>query len=112
MDLTPLRAKVSLESIPLESLAQNAHIPETEKIREVARQFEAVLLRQILTAARKTVIASGDEHESSTTGIYQDMINSQLADAISQSGSFGLGTSLEAQLQRQTQAPPPSSTDP
>jgi Rod binding domain-containing protein len=70
-------------------------------VAEVSRQFESVLLRQILGAARKTIFRSKFNEDSMASGIYQDMTTSQLADAISRNGSFGLARSLEAQLIRQ-----------
>jgi len=64
-------------------------------------QVEAVLLRQILSETRKTVIASSETPESNVTSIYNDMVNNQLADKISRSGEFGLAKSLQAQLVHQ-----------
>lgn len=86
--------------MPFDKLAGNPNIPQDEKIKEAARQFEAILLRQILGEARKTVIQSGNK-DSNEKGIYDDMINNQMADSISHSGSFGLAKSLEKQLVRQ-----------
>lgn len=101
-------------AVPLEQLQRNPRLSDQEKVEESARQFEAILLRQILTAARKTVIKSDGDGESSTTEIYQDMINQELADAMSQSGSFGLAQSLKGELTRQTLPPAetPGVTDP
>ena len=39
--------------MPLEQLAANPHFTDQEKVAEVSRQFEAVLLRQILQETRK-----------------------------------------------------------
>jgi Rod binding domain-containing protein len=83
----------------MEKLAGNPNIPQDEKVREVSRQFEAVLLRQILSEARKPVIAGGQQ--SSSSGVYDDMINNQMADDISRSGGFGLAKSLQTQLVHQ-----------
>jgi Rod binding domain-containing protein len=58
-------------------------------------------LRQILQEARKTVITSSTTGDSMTSGIYNDMVNNQLADKISRSGEFGLAKSLQTQLVRQ-----------
>jgi flagellar protein FlgJ len=96
-----------LEGIPLEQIAGNSKLSEEEKVKEVSRQFEAIILRQILGQARKTVFHSSMNQESTTSGIYQDMVTSQMADAISQSGAFGLARSLETQLTRQTVSAPP-----
>jgi len=101
MEISPLPHTATAASLPLEQLAKNPKLSETEKIAELSRQFEAVLLRQILGEAQKAVIKSGLTHESATSGIYQDMISTQLADTISKTGSFGLAKSLQAELTRQ-----------
>src|SRR5436190_16032673 len=87
--------------VPLEELAANKNLPEDQKIQEVSRQFEAIILRQILSQGRKTMFHSKMTEESSTSGIYQDMVTGQLADAISRNGSFGLARSLQVQLSHQ-----------
>jgi flagellar protein FlgJ len=101
MDVLPLQPHVNAADLPLEQLANNPNVPEREKIAETCRQFEAVLLRQILGEARKSVISDGQEHDPAVDGIYNDMITNQLADSISRSGAFGLAKSLESQLARQ-----------
>jgi Rod binding domain-containing protein len=106
MDIAALQPATLMADLPLEHLAGNPQLSEATKVAELARQFESVLLRQILTAARKTVIPSNGSSDSATTGIYQDMINYQLADSISQSGDFGVARSLQAQLARQLPSDP------
>lgn len=101
MGLSPVQHHPRASDLPLERLAGNSQLSEAEKVREVGRQFEAVLLRQILSAAQKPVFASSANPDSASTGIYQDMLSNQLADAISRSSSVGLGDSLARQLQRQ-----------
>ena len=102
MNITSLLHTARAEDLPLEKLAGNQSLSEKEKVAEVSRQFESVLLRQILGQGRKTVFHSKFNEDSMASGIYHDMATSQLADAISRSGSFGLARSLEAQLVRQT----------
>ena len=105
MDVLPLQPHINAANLPLEQLAANPNVPEREKIAETCRQFEAVLLRQILSEARKTVISDGEEHDPAVDGVYNDMITNQLADSISRSGGFGLAKSLESQLTRQVIPP-------
>jgi flagellar protein FlgJ len=102
MDISALQPHVKASSVPFDQLAGNPNISEGDKVKEAARQFEAVLLRQILGEARKTVITGEQGEDSNETGIYNDMINNQLADSISQSGSFGLAKSIESQLVHQS----------
>jgi Rod binding domain-containing protein len=111
MNVTSLQPKASAKDLPLENLAANKSLSEAEKVAEVRRQFEAVLLRQILGEARKTVFSSKIHQDSATSGIYQDLVTSQLADAISRSGSFGLARGLETQLAHQTLSPGDAKTE-
>lgn len=102
MHILPLNDTVRASHIPLEQMAAHPALPEEQKVGEMCRQFEAVFLRQILREAQKTVIPSDLIEPSATQDIYRDMIVSQLADSISQSGSFGLAQALQTELTRQT----------
>jgi flagellar protein FlgJ len=110
MNIPSIQPQIKVSELPFEQLAANKNIPEQEKVGEACRQFEAVLLRQILQEARKTVIQSKDNSGSTVSGIYDDMINNQMADTISRSGHFGLAKSLQSQLVRQV-APAVEETD-
>jgi flagellar protein FlgJ len=101
MEISPLQPHVKASEIPFEQLAANPNVSQEEKVKEAARQFEAVLLRQILSEARKPVIKSSEDDDSNENDIYNDMINNQMADSISRSGAFGLAKSLESQLVHQ-----------
>jgi Rod binding domain-containing protein len=101
MHIPPFQPHVKASDLPLEKLAGDSHISEADKIAEVSRQFEAILLRQILGAAQKTIFPSTMNPESNASGIYRDMMTNQLADQISRSGAVGLGRTLAAQLDRQ-----------
>ena len=65
----------------------------------MSRQFEAVLLRQILGDAQKKGFITAVNRESVASDVYRDMITDQLAESISRSGAFGLAASLNQQLQ-------------
>ncbi|MCL5096420.1 MAG: rod-binding protein [Candidatus Omnitrophica bacterium] len=109
MDIAPIPSSpVQAANLPLEHLAANSHLTQKEKIAEVSRAFEAVLLRQILQQAQKTVFRSSLISESSSTGIYRDLATTQLAENISRAGTFGLAKVIAQQLDRQL--PPPSAT--
>jgi Rod binding domain-containing protein len=101
MKINGPHSNIDASQLPLESLAGNAKLSDNDKVAEVSRQFEAVLLRQILQDIRKPLLAPAESENSTTNGIYSDMINNQLADSISRSGAFGLAQSLRSQLGRQ-----------
>lgn len=108
MELSTLNSSVKVTDVPLERLAGNTKLTDGQKVKELARQFEAVLLRQILGEAQKKVFASKINPNSVSGGIYQDMITNQMADKISSSGSFGLARALEHQLQHELKTEKPS----
>lgn len=101
MDISALQPKVNAAELPLEQLSANPNISQKDKVAQACRQFEAVLLRQILGEARKTLVSTDPDDNSSVKGIYDDMINNQLADSISRSGELGLAKSLQSELTRQ-----------
>lgn len=107
MEIPSIQRQIQAADLPIERLAGNPHVTETEKLAEVSRQFEAVLLRQILGDAQKKVFASAMNPESVAGGVYQDMITNQLADSISRSGAFGLASSLNKQLQHEVKTAHP-----
>jgi Rod binding domain-containing protein len=100
MNVPATHPRIEAFQLPLESLAGNKNISDADKVAEVSRQFEAVLLRQIFQDIRKPVLAHA-EGDPTANGIYGDMINNQLADSISRSGGFGLAKSLASQLTHQ-----------
>ena len=107
MEIPPLQRHIDVDHLPIEKLAGNSHLSESEKVGEVSKQFEAILLRNILGEAQKTLFRSSANPDSASTGVYQDMITNQLAENISRSGSFGLAHSLEKQLRHELKTDPP-----
>ena len=101
MNILAIHPRIKASDVPLNELAGNKNISDREKVAEVSRQFEAVLLRQILQETRKSCVTSSSSADATTSGIYDDMINNQLADTISRSGSLGLGKSLQGELAHQ-----------
>lgn len=102
--MNPLGAidqQVRADRLPLERLADNPNVSDAAKGREVARQFEAVLLRQILQSVHKTGIKGAFGEASVSKDIYFDMMNEHLADTMTKGGGLGLASALQAQLQRQ-----------
>ena len=93
--------EASSSGLPLEQWAKSGQLSDKEKIGELSRQFEAILLRQILQSAQKPVIKSDLLPESATNDIYKDMVTAQLADRLSQSGALGVGRVLAKDLTRE-----------
>jgi Rod binding domain-containing protein len=120
MEITSTLGPVRAEKLSLEQLASNKGLSEQAKTAEASRQFEAMLLRQILVSANKPVFPSEYAPKSLAGDIYRDMISEQLADRISSARQFGLSGMLEKQLSPAppktaaagTQAAPPLSAVP
>jgi peptidoglycan hydrolase FlgJ len=104
MDITPIQRRLEASDVPTEQLAGNAQLTEAQKIGEATRQFEAMLLRQILAESQKSAITSSFTDNSTAAGIYRDLATNQLAESISKSGTVGLAKTLEREFTRQLQA--------
>ncbi len=102
MEITPFQRQVRANELPLEKLAANGNVSEKEKISEVSRQFEAVLLRQILSSAQKTHFKSKYADTSTAGDVYRDMVTNQFAEGISKSGALGFGKVLATQMSHGT----------
>ena len=85
----------ALPATPIEGLGGS----DRARLAEVARGFEAIFLRQMLSAARKA-----DFGESLLGGqgldTFRQMQDERFAEIASQSGAFGLAQQIEAQLTR------------
>jgi Rod binding domain-containing protein len=98
MNIPPLNPHIDASSIAPERLAKNSSLTEQQKIAEASRQFESILLKQILDSSQKTVIKSKLTDDSTASSIYKDMVTTRMADSISKSGAFGLSQTFEKQL--------------
>jgi len=101
MDISSIQPKVDAADIPLERLAGNTSLTEKQQMGEAGRQFEAVLLRQILSEAQKPTFKSKYTDDSTASSIYRDMTVKQLADSMSRAGGLGLARTLNTQLTKQ-----------
>ena len=82
----------------LARVASNTALSEPEKLLVAAKQFEALLARQILGDAYKPILGDGVGMSGVSSQIYHDMIVNQLGDAIGKSGAFGIASAMHSQL--------------
>jgi Rod binding domain-containing protein len=92
---------VTVRNMPLDKLAHSSSVSPEDKVKEVSRQFESILLRQILTDAQKPLLNTSLGKSGASGAMYQDLMTSQLADQISGQGGLGLSHVLQAQLGRE-----------
>jgi flagellar protein FlgJ len=70
-----------------------------EQLAGVAKQFEAIFLRQMLSSARKTDFGGeGGLFSSEAMGTFRQMQDERFADIASDTGAFGLARMIEAHL--------------
>ena len=98
--------------MPVERLAGNASVSQKDKVAELSRQFEAVLVRQILNDAQKPLIKSKLNPESTTASIHRDLLVNEMADQITRSGGLGFAHQLQHDLARQTKTEPAAPSQP
>ena len=90
---------VSSPMLATDSLA-SSHGTDRERLAQAARQFEAIFVRQMLAAARKTEFAaklSGGQ----AMDTFRTMQDENFADIAAKTGALGLAAQIEAQLSRQ-----------
>lgn len=103
MNITPIQSSsVDTSNIPVEDLAGDKNLTKQQKIHEASRQFESIMLQQILSEMQKPVITSEFTDDSTASGIYQDYVTNALAQSMSKSGSFGFAKIFEQQLSPHT----------
>ncbi|HEY1790564.1 MAG TPA: rod-binding protein [Verrucomicrobiae bacterium] len=109
MNIPPLSssAGVDTSNIPVEDLAGNKHLTKQQKIHEASRQFEAIMLQQIMSEMQKPVINSEFTDDSTAAGIYQDYMTNALSQSMSKNDSLGFAKIFEEQL-----SPHPSKPNP
>ena len=73
--------------------------PIREELRQAAQQFEAILLRQMLSSARGTDFGGNDLFENSDDTFTQ-MRDERFADIAARSGQIGFADAIERQLAR------------
>lgn len=76
-------------------------VPERQKLKDAAKQFEAIFARQMLAAARKADFGGDDLFGSQALDTFRQMQDERFADIAADRGVFGIGRLLEAQLSRQ-----------
>lgn len=73
---------------------------EKAKIKQSAKNFEALFINEMVNEMRKTVHRSGLVPESQGEQIYQSMLDSQYAQKMADSEQIGLSKILYEQLLR------------
>lgn len=81
-------------------LAAKPQATDREKLHATAKQFEAIFVRQMLAAARKTDFGGEDVFGSQAIDTFRQLQDEHFADLTAGSGTLGLATIIEAQMAR------------
>ncbi len=75
-----------------------ADAAQKQKLAEATKQFEAVLIRQMLSSLERTTQLSGSKTTLGGQSAYSSMMGDALSDAIAQAGGLGLAPTLDGML--------------
>lgn len=78
---------------------------DLDKLKQVAKQFEAVFARQMFKSMREAKLSDDDLFGSDATDQFREMQDSNLADQFSSQGALGLGDLLVKQFQARVSRP-------
>jgi len=82
----------------LEAAAKNN---DDKELKEACQEFEAIMLNMLYKQMKATVIKSSLTEEDPGREIFESMLDEQLMEEASKTGSFGLADTLYKQLSRQ-----------
>ncbi len=88
-----------IDSSHIRELVHDKNLTETEKLKEMSRQFEGIFLRQFLNEALRPMVKGYLDESGSSNDIYRYFMTEVLADSMSQRGSIGFSNILQTQLQ-------------
>jgi peptidoglycan hydrolase FlgJ len=74
---------------------------ELASLKKLSRDFEALMLTEMLKAMRQSVPDGGLFKKDSSTEIFRDMLDSESAKAASQGKGLGLGDAMYNQMAKQ-----------
>lgn len=87
--------------IPAATTSSPAPANDRAALAKAAKQFEAIFVRRMLSAARETHFDEGGLFSSQAMGTFRQMQDERFADIASDRGAFGLSKMIEAHLARQ-----------
>lgn len=89
---------ISLGGGEMASALRPGQASEQDQLREVAQQFEAIFLRQMLSAARNADFGGDDLFGGQGEETFREMRDAHFADVAAGTGMVGFARSIEAQL--------------
>jgi flagellar protein FlgJ len=103
---TPIPSVFDTQS--LAALKNGLRKEDPQALKAAAQQFEAVFLQMVMKSMRAAATPQDGMFDSEQTRFYQDLLDSQLAQAMSAKGGTGLAAVIERQLSRADAANSPA----
>src|SRR6185436_18021320 len=90
-------------TLALAKAAQSPSAPAADraKIKDLAEQFESMLVSQMLRAMRRGMLSDDEHEEGLGAGAFTDAMDGQLGLALSRTGGIGLAAMLRGAIERQ-----------
>jgi Rod binding domain-containing protein len=73
-------------------------VSEREKLKDACNDFEAIFIKQMLNAMRKTVHKTGLMEGGMAEDIFEDMLHDEYSQVMAKSGGFGVADMLFRQF--------------
>ena len=86
----------------LDRVAHDSNLTENQKVGELAKEFEAMLFKQVLKGMKQSVGGSGMFPSEGPHAIYGDMMIDTIAQSISHAGQIGFSRTFTDQLTNQS----------
>ena len=84
--------------LPIKKTGQPADMPKEAELKKACRDFEAIILQQLLSSMRKSIPKDGLLGNSYSQDMYQSMYDEGLAKEMASSRGIGLADALFRQL--------------
>lgn len=96
--LTAARDDSKIESLRMMSLQNKKGKMSEKQMKDIAGQFETMMVRHLLKEMRKTVPNNGFIERSHATEMYMNIADDHLAEQLGQNQSLGIGNLIYDQL--------------
>ncbi|MDP2138642.1 MAG: hypothetical protein Q8J74_12410 [Candidatus Didemnitutus sp.] len=96
MNVSSVNPAATSSALLMSQPGKLAHLPQSEQVKAVSAQFEAVLLRQFLQESIGNIM--GGKEAGAAGGIYGFLLTDVLANQLAQGGGLGMSKVLQQQL--------------
>src|SRR5690348_857888 len=96
--MDPLQLKTDLNPVRANPPAGKPQSKEQKKLYGACKDFESVMMGQVLKQMRQTVQTSDPLEQGQASKMYRDMLDDEMAKSMSKSGGFGLAQQMYNQL--------------